>query len=439
MDLRIEFQRKKFWINDFLHGGQMWNDFKEIEFIYNNPVPGEEIRKKHLSSILEYAIHNIPFYKDIHSLNIKDFPIIDKTVLKANFNKFIAVKESVPGQKGDFHIQSTSGSTGTPFSFPQDTRCRIRRIATIKFGNELVNFHSFEPMCHMRAGAHYWGGGKDIFYRKDLNITYIDNTNLNASKIERIIKTYNDSQAKVIRGYCTPIDTIASYAIKHGLEFIHHPTFILGGEVMLNSTLHKLHTQLGCDVISQYANEENGVFGQTAVNGNGSEIILNRANCIIEILKFNSDAPVSPGELGRIVVTDFTNYAMPMIRYDIGDAAMIGETKDGILTSISNLVGRKTDLIYCTNGKGIDMFNSCPHDIYNNPLINQWQFIQKSKKTYQVNLCTNDEVIKRQESHYINEFKLLLGDDAIIQIQFLDELPILSSGKRRCVICESRN
>ena len=78
MDLRIEFQRKKFWINDFLHGGRMWKDFKEIEFIYNNPVPGEEIRKKHLNSILEYAINNIPFYKDIHSLNIKDFPIIDK-------------------------------------------------------------------------------------------------------------------------------------------------------------------------------------------------------------------------------------------------------------------------------------------------------------------------------------------------------------------------
>ncbi len=77
---------------------------------------------------------------------------------------------------------------------------------------------------------------------------------------------------------------------------------------------------------------------------------LNRANCYIEVLKFDSDEQVAPGELGRIVVTDFTNYAMPMIRYDIGDVATIGETHNGILLSLDNLSGRKTDMIFKTNG-----------------------------------------------------------------------------------------
>ena len=39
-------------------------------------------------------------------------------------------------------------------------------------------------------------------------------------------------------------------------------------------------------------------------------------NFYIEMLSLDSDEPVKPGELGRIVVTDFYNKAFPMIRYD---------------------------------------------------------------------------------------------------------------------------
>ena len=437
MSIKEQYMRKKFWMKDFIQGSHMWNDFKEIEYIYNNPVGGEKIRQQRLSGFIDFAIHNVPFYKRVGSINLQDFPIIDKQLIRANPTDFLASKESIPNQHGKLHIQSTSGSTGTPFSLPQDTRCRTRRIATIKFGNELVGFHSFEPMCHMRALAHYYGGDKEIFYRKDLNITYIDNTNLNEEKINRIIGAFNDSGAKVIRGYCTPIDTITTYAIENGLEYINHPTFILGGEVMLDSTLRKLHEKMYCNVVSQYANEENGVLGQSEINQPGTEITLNRSNCIIEVLKFNSSEPVMPGELGRIVVTDFTNYAMPMIRYDIGDAAMLGEVKDGILMGLSNLIGRKTDLIYCTKGRQIDMFNSCPYDIYNNPDVNQWQFIQKGKYLYEVNLCVRDESLKSQRQHFIDEFKSLLGNDALVTVNFINEIPVLQSGKRRCVMCLS--
>lgn len=112
---------------------------------------------------------------------------------------------------------------------------------------------------------------------------------------------------------------------------------------------------------------------------------LNLANCYMEILKFDSDEPVADGELGRIVVTDLTNYAMPMIRYDIGDVAMVGEKKSGIMVSIDNLGGRKTDLIIRTDGTQVDFFNSVSPDLYLNEGISQYQFIQKGEK----NICSN--------------------------------------------------
>lgn len=36
MDITAYYLRKKFWVNDFLHGGDMWKAFKEINYINAN-------------------------------------------------------------------------------------------------------------------------------------------------------------------------------------------------------------------------------------------------------------------------------------------------------------------------------------------------------------------------------------------------------------------
>ena len=151
MSLITYIKRKNFWINDFLHGGKMWKHFKEIMFIINNPEEGEEIRKRKLSEILEFACVNTKFYSKVKSIKLSDFPVINKQIVLDNYNDFVVPVEKIPGQVGEVHVQSTSGSTGTPFKVFQDTECRIRRIATIKAENELVGFHSYDLLMHFRA------------------------------------------------------------------------------------------------------------------------------------------------------------------------------------------------------------------------------------------------------------------------------------------------
>lgn len=436
MGLITVLKRKKFWIRDFLNKGGMWEDFKEIRYIYENPIEGEIIREKRLNELLCFAKKNVPFYKEwngqLNSLN--DYPVVNKQTYLQNYAGFLTPKELIPGQKGELHIQRTSGSTGTPFELPQDTKCRTRRIAAIKFGNELIGFHSFEPMVHLRSLKHYYKGNPTIVHNKDLNITYADNAELNDKKIKDIINAINNTKAKVIRGYTTAIDTICSYAISHHIKLDYHPTFITGGEVLLESLRLKIINELHCNVISQYANEENGVFGQTELNQKGTSIILNRACCYVEILKLDRDEPAAQGELGRIVVTDFTNYALPMIRYDIGDVASTGKIENGILLSIDNLVGRKTDMVYNTSGQLIDLFNSISAEVYNNIKIQQWQFIQEGEKEYILRLVTPDMEVRNNPNHFEQLMKDLLGQDAIVKIEYPEEIPVLSSGKRKIVI-----
>src|SRR5690606_9530474 len=83
---------------------------------------------------------------------------------------------------------------------------------------------------------------------------------------------------------------------------------------------------------------------------------LNQANYFIEILKQDSQEPAELGELGRIVVTDYFNMSMPLVRYDIGDLATPVEIRDGLVTKIDRVEGRRLAVIRNVRGDVISSF-----------------------------------------------------------------------------------
>lgn len=436
------FARKRFWINDVLHNnGRMWKAYKEVRYIMQHPEQSRKMREEKLQQLLEFATTHTTFYKQYAGVtDFHNFPVVNKQTYRTHYQDFVVAKEFIPFQEGEVHIQKTSGSTGTPFEIPQDTRCRIRRIATIKAMNELVGFHSFNTLMHTRAFAHYWGGTESIRYDKSLNIVYVDNANLNDTKLQAIADAIRNYKVRYIRGYVTSMEAITLYLVKNNIKIDSRITFITGGELLPLSLKNRIVNQLHCHVTSQYANEENGIFGQSDINGNPTTINLNLANCFVEILKLDKDEPAAPEEMGRVVVTDFTNYAFPMIRYDIGDVAMIDKVApNGDLLSIKNLSGRSQDMILRTDGSAIDFFNSIPKEVYNNPdIILQWQFTQKDAKKYVLTLCTSDsEAVQESfKQKLISDIKNILGSDAEITINVTTSLPVLNSGKRRVVTNE---
>lgn len=429
MSIRSYYLRKLFWFQDFRQGGVLWKEYKDIRRIYHG---GDRIAL--LDHMLKYTVKNVPFYKNFKYITLQDFPIVSKKIINENYEKFLVSPKNIPGQKGELHIQKTSGSTGIPFLIPQDTKCRLRRLATIKFENDLLGFHSFEPLLHLRATSHFWKGFLDK-YDKKTNIWYSDNSNLTEERLKTIINIIRANKIKFVRGYMTTLDFIADYLIKYNITLSSKPLFISVGELLTESLRKKIVYDLKCNIVSQYATEENGIFGTSLVNKEGTTIKLNRANCIIEILKLDSDQPAKDGEIGRIVVTDLINHAMPLIRYDTGDLAAVGNRcADGYPSLLINLSGRKTDLITRVDGSYVDFYNSIPKEIFLNTDIKQWQFIQEDEKIYTLRLSLAQETASIDEKYVTDNIKKIIGDSAIINFDYVNEIPVLDSGKRRSVI-----
>lgn len=390
-----------------------------------------------LKGILAFAKCHVKFYADIKGDRLCDFPVVNKQIMIDHYADFLVDEEHIPGQCGPVHVQKTSGSTGVPFETRQDTVCRVRRIELIKAANESIGFHNGDPLMHLRAVKHYWSFEGDMLWRDDLNILYVDNGNLTDAKVARIADALAAYKIRAVRGYMTTLDTMTRYMVEHEIKPKQKLIFISVGELLQEPLRKRVVEDLGCEIVSQYGNEECGVFGQSKINGSGNEIDLYRTNCLIEILKLDSNNPVGDDELGRIVVTDYTNCAMPLIRYDVGDLAMVGSRlANGEVASIRNLAGRKTDLIIRTDGTSFDLWNSISPEIYNNPMVRQWRFIQTGAKCYRLILSGNGNALVAYKDHFIELMRAILGADAEVLVEFVDDIPVLSSGKRKVIINE---
>jgi phenylacetate-CoA ligase len=80
---------------------------------------------------------------------------------------------------------------------------------------------------------------------------------------------------------------------------------------------------------------------------------------VVEAVKLNSDSPANPGEPARVIVTGLLNRAMPLIRYELGDVAVLSddECNCGVkLPVIGRIEGRQVDCFRLPSGRLISPY-----------------------------------------------------------------------------------
>jgi phenylacetate-CoA ligase len=106
-----------------------------------------------------------------------------------------------------------------------------------------------------------------------------------------------------------------------------------------------------------------------------------------------------------------------------------GSTKEPVLSKIE---GRIVDFIFSTNGTLLS-----PHVITNSMWkysdVRQFQFIQINKSDYQVKLNI-EPLTEKREMELKSDFMHYVGTDANISIEYVDDIPLLASGKRKKII-----
>tara|TARA_B110000091_G_scaffold212685_1_gene259956 strand:+ start:10923 stop:12224 length:1302 start_codon:yes stop_codon:yes gene_type:complete len=417
-------RKKSFWLIDFLNGSVIKKHLEEVQNVLNdfNSKKSLSIRTLNEDNILKHAITTVPFYQSLKNLNsLKDFPVINKNSIRGNF---AALQSSKYSDKNK-NIVSTSGSTGAPLQISQDANKRKRNSADTVFFASRAGYTIGEELIYIKLWPNSFGIKNlsgflknvkmhSVYKLSDIDISILIKKIKNNSNNLNMVG-YSGSYEKI----CNYLDKINSQPIKCNMKSI-----IANSERLSDTTKKSMEKYFGCKVVSRYSNNENGILAQQNLVEN-DKFEINWASYNIEILDLNEDKPVSYGEIGRVVVTDFFNYATPIIRYDTGDVAVMNIHNN--VPYIERIEGRKLDMIYNTSGEIISS-HLCYHLFKYGP-FKQYQLVQYGLKDYNINLNTNRRVEK--EKDLVEEFKGYFGKDANIKVNYVDEIPVLNSGKRK--------
>lgn len=426
-------RNKVFWIVDTIKGKPVAKHYNSIDFYFNNPSKVKQHQDKEFKKIATFAKKNTQFYGQLNLSDdffLSDFPIIDKNILKEKPELFFTDL----AKENNVTKMHTSGSTGTPLFIIQDQNKRNRVYAEMMYLWGLSGYKVGMKYVFLRR----WNNinKKSRITSTARNLVMEDVTKLDELTLDRIKnRLTHDKKIKMIIGYASTLDLLADYLKKTGMKpkDFSVKTILSGSEVLTDKTRKVLKEVFGCNVVSLYSNQENGMLAVECKEN--YEFHLNSASYIFEILKVDSNEIADYGEIGRLVITDLYNYAMPLLRYDTGDLAIRKQNAECVLQTevISAIEGRKVDVVYNSKGEPLS-----PHTITNGLWkfdgLKQFQLIQKDKSNYEFRV--NDLNNMYSDSELISTCKDFFGTDANVKIIRVNEIPVLASGKFKYLVSE---
>ena len=389
-----------------------------------NDDPGEPAAR--LRAILDHAARTTSFYAPYAGGELGTFPVIDRLTLRRRRAEF----ESSQYSGEEVREVSTSGTSGSPLTIRQDREKRRRSIADTIYFNDSFGQRVGDRLMWLR----HWPPAlaKPRYKQLLQNIVPVEVVGMDEVARETIIDVLRRRQVNAILGFTT-----ALWALARHIEHIGRGTANYGLRVIINDSemltptvKDRLEATFGCPVVDRYANNENGVLAATSPYDGRYRV--NHASYRVEFLELGTSDPAAPGTRARIVVTDLFNRAMPIIRYDTGDLAVVSLVRGDGDVLLERIEGRRADVVYDTEGTEVSA-STVATVMYQFTEILQYQLVQEGALDYR--LAVSGAEGTYQATTFVDSLTRVLGKGSHIAVEFVDEVPRDRGGKSRPLVC----
>jgi phenylacetate-CoA ligase len=410
----------------------------------------QALQRAKLQRLVEYAYQYVPYYRRIFDevgfmpselrldlAHLSKLPILTKTVIRENQNDLLTTE---PYRRRQMSKLSTSGSTGQPLIFKQDTEFRDSVTADIQRHMGWAGWKLGDLQ------ALIWGAGYKTNLWNRLRTRLIDRVwnriQLNAyvmtdERMTAFAERICRENPRILFGYATCVYRFAQFISRSHYTGITFDGIFSSAEMLLPSVKNFIEATFSCSVFNRYGTRELGGVACECEAHTGLHV--SAENNYVEILQ--DRYPIVPGEVGEIIVTNLNNLGMPFIRYSIGDAGAwyTDETCScGRESSmLKNIEGRIGDSLITRDGNKVwsgvfsAVFNWLTH-----PAIIQYQIVQKSLNKIAVRLVLDGDMPQSTLDKISQAIQVIFGDDIVVDFEFLDEIPLLPSGKHQYVMSE---
>lgn len=414
------------------------------KFQWNSAQSIRQYQTEMLQSLVQHAYAHSPYYRSkldaacitpdhINTLDkLEKLPFLEK-------NDIIQMSASLYPQGMPWNItkKTTGGSTGQAVTIFKNTDALAReRAATWRAYNWAgVGIGDIQ--------ARFWGTPLSTKGRISARIIdFISNRvrlsafNLNQQSLENYYQKLNKLQPTYLYGYVSMITDFANFILENNYPPLPDlRSIITTSEVLDENSRKTIEKAFQVKVFNEYGCGEVGSIAHECEHGN---MHIMADNVIIEIDVSNSPDNSS----GEIIVTDLHNYAMPLIRYKVGDYAT--------LSTETCPCGRGLPIITKIHGRAYDVIEDPDGNRYHpeilmyifeglkskNTGISQFQVIQKDVNLLEIRLIVDTTYNENTEQLIIERIKNDIHPAFHFNFTYPDKINRERSGKLRVIKSE---
>lgn len=255
--------------------------------------------------------------------------------------------------------------------------------------------------------------------------------------LARVAGALGTFRPRVVYGYGSSIGALAEYMARENvqLDAAARPKLIVyTGDHIYEAERRTAERVIGAPVVSLYGSSEAGSVGYTCPAGS---MHISEDHIHVEFLRPDGTA-ADAGEQAEMVVTTLNNFAMPLVRYRVGDLGSwrAEPCSCGVTLRTMNLeVGKVADLITTSSKKLVSPYSL---DYISKHLLREGirgirQFLVEQTGTddFVLHLVKEEPFDPRCVTFFTTKMKEYLGDSITTEVRFTTEIPVSASGKRR--------
>lgn len=405
----------------------------------------EECLQQSLSTMLLHCREQVPYYAKLMSgmstgeirsnpaACLEKLPCLTKQLIRDNFDAL----KSKDLDKRKWFFNTSGGSTGEPIRLIQDREFADRTQAITMYFERLMGRHFGERVSRL------WGSEREVLqgtrglksrlFAKLTNDSYMNAFMMTRAKMLEYLAELNRRPPKQIVAYAQSIYELAKFATAEGIEVVPQQSIVTSAGTLYDFMRSKIQEVFHCPVYNRYGSREVG-FIASEVPGIDGLWVAPTGN-YVEILD-EWDWPLQAPHEGNIVVTCMTNFAMPLIRYKIGDRGCLvpsGERAQQVLARVS---GRVVDAFKTRNGTLIDG-EYFTHLLYFRDWLRNFQVVQKDYDEILIRVVADPLTLPSSELEEISAgARIVMGSECQVKFDFVDAIEPSPSGKFRYTMCE---
>lgn len=401
-----------------------------------------------VTDLLRHAYKTTPFWRQrldgagMRPERVQSFddfravPLVTKHDLRTHAGTMI----SDGFDRATLHEKKTSGSTGVSVGvFVDETAMQFKRACTLR-SDEWTGWRLGERAARLWGNPPLrtdWRGRlrSALLERSE----YLDTLRMDEAAMLRFLGTLRRRPPSLLFGHAHSLYLFAEFVRANG-----GPGFRPRGILSTAMVLHDWERRAIEDVFdrpvtNRYGSEEVSLIACECEKHNGLHV--NADGVYVEILRPDG-RPARPGEAGAVVVTDLINRAMPLLRYQVGDVAVMTDRVCPCgrgLPLLEGVEGREADYVTTPDGRMISGISLTENFAMLVSGVAQMQVVQVALDRVVFRIVRGSDF----GPHSVDQLRELaaerFGPGIVWTCEYLPRIPPEPTGKYRFCISKVKN